>query len=72
MGHRHRSKGDHQVAKHKEQEDDSNRGAVSSRVAEADKAEDEAEDVAEDEGEEAMAKVAKAKEEALQFLQGEG
>ena len=36
------------------------------------RAEDEAEDVAEDEGEEAMAKVAKAKEEALQFLQGEG
>ena len=30
-----------------------------------------AEDEAEDEGEEAMAKVAKAKEEALQFLQGE-
>ena len=33
------------------------------------RAEDEAEDVAEDEGE--VAKVAKAKEEALQFLQGE-
>ena len=47
MEHRHHSRGDHQVVKCKDQKVDSNKGAVSNRVAKEDKAEAEVEAIQE-------------------------